>query len=253
MIAAVLMAMGMLLGLGGLSIGEGETTLEGGDDPEALTGSDGDDSLSGGGGSDLLLGHGGDDSLSGGTGNDWLFGLEGDDLINGGPGNDVISGGYGSDTINGGGGDDFVESAGLLDDPALLQSAGTADDFGDLAFLYDFDQPGDTGDVIDLGPGDDTVVAGSDDTVTTGDGSDTIAMGDWHRGDAPVVITDFDPASDLITFAHDRAGPAPVFETFVNPLSGDAELRADGETFAVIRGAGADFQAVEVLRKSYAA
>ena len=79
MIAAVLMAMGMLLGLGGLSIGEGETTLEGGDDPEALTGSDGDDSLSGGGGSDLLLGHGGNDSLSGGTGNDWLFGGEGAD------------------------------------------------------------------------------------------------------------------------------------------------------------------------------
>lgn len=253
MIAAMLMAMGVLFGLSGLVPDEGETTVEGGDDAEALTGRDSDDSLSGGGGSDLLLGYGGDDTLSGGSGNDWLFGLDGDDLITGGAQDDVISGGYGADTLYGGDGDDFVESAGVLDDDALTGSAAGARSFGDLAFLYDFDQPGDAGDVVDLGDGDDTVVAGGADTVTTGEGADEIALGDWYRGQPPVTITDFDPRSDIVTYAHDRAGAAPVFETYLNPLSGDAELRADGEVFAIIRNAGAGFEPVEILRRSYAA
>ncbi|MFD1511403.1 calcium-binding protein [Lacimonas salitolerans] len=250
---AILLAMGVLLGLGGLSIGGEGGSAEGSDDPEALLGSDGDDTIRGGGGSDLVVGFAGDDLLSGDGGNDWIFGLNGADTITGGDGNDVISGGRGADVIYAGAGDDFVESAGILDDGALTTSVKGARTFGDVAFLYDFSRGYDEGDIIDLGPGNDTVVAGAGDTITTGGGSDEIALGDWSRGGAPVVITDFDPDQDVITYAHETSRAEPVFETFVNPISGDAELTADGEVFAVIRNAGPEFEPVQILRRSYAA
>lgn len=250
---AILMAMGLLLGLGGLvSAGDGGSAT-GGEDAEALKGSEGDDTILGGGGSDLLVGYGGDDQLAGDAGNDWIFGLDGTDTITGGAGNDVISGGDGVDMIDAGAGDDFVESAGILDDAALLQSVNGARTFGDIAFLYDFSKGSDDGDVVDLGNGNDTVVAGADDTITTGDGADEIATGDWSRGQAPVLITDFDPDEDVITYAHENGRTEPVFETFVNPVSGHAELIADGEVFAIVRNAGPEFDPVQIVRRTYAA
>ena len=253
MIAALLMAMGVLLGLGGFSLGDEGGTATGSDDPDALKGSGEDDTIDGGGGSDLLVGYGGDDLLRGGDGNDWIFGLDGADTISGAAQNDVISGGDGSDVILAGAGDDFVESAGILDDAALKSSVKGAQNFGDVAFLYDFGQPVDAGDTVDLGDGDDTVVAGANDTITTGDGADKVALGDWSSGQGPVIITDFDPGKDVITYAHDTTRAAPVFETILNPLTGDAALQADGETFAIIKNAGPDFEPVEILRRSYAA
>jgi len=80
---AILLAMGVLLGLGGLSIGGEGGSAEGSDDPEALLGSDGDDTIRGGGGSDLVVGFAGDDLLSGDGGNDWIhWGLNGDGTPN---------------------------------------------------------------------------------------------------------------------------------------------------------------------------
>lgn len=250
---AILVAMGVLLGLGGLGLGDEGGSATGSDDPEALKGSEEDDTIRGGGGSDLLVGFAGDDLLAGDAGNDWIFGLDGQDTISGGTGNDIISGGRGADVIDAGAGNDFVETAGLLDDDALQVSIKGARSFGDIAFLYDFSRGPEAGDLIDLGDGDDTVVAGADDTITTGDGTDEIALGDWYSGGKPVVITDFDPEQDVITYAHENSRSEPVFKTFVNPLNGDAELSADGEIFAIIRKAGADFEPVQILPRRYAA
>lgn len=250
---AILVAMGVLLGLGGLvSAGDGGSAT-GGEDAEALKGSEGDDTIRGGGGSDLLVGYGGGDALAGDAGNDWIFGLDGPDTITGGAGNDVVSGGQGSDVIDAGAGDDFVESAGILDDDALVQSVEGARTFNDIAFLYDFSNGSDDGDIVELGDGNDTVVAGASDTITTGDGTDEIAAGDWSRGQPPLVITDFDPDQDVITYAHENGRADPVFETFVNPVSGHAELIADGEVFAIVQNAGPEFDPVQIVRRSYAA
>lgn len=253
MIAAILVAMGLIFGLSGLTDTDASGTAQGTDDPEALKGGDGGDTVDGGGGSDLLAGFGGDDILSGAAGNDWLFGMDGADTLIGGPGNDVISGGAGSDVIDAGAGDDFVETAGLLDEEALVASLQTAKGFGDIAFLYDFDAALGSGDRVSLGGGDDTIVAGGGDTITAGAGADEIALGDWASGQPPVVITDFNPDEDVIAYAHDRALPAPTFSTLVNPVTGDAELRADGQVFALIQNAGPDFQPVQIIRRSYAA
>lgn len=253
MIAAILLAMGMLFGLTGLMQGDSgaDGSATGGDDPEVLRGGDGDDVIDGGGGSDLILGYGGNDQLIGGPGNDWIFGNQGNDLIEGGAGNDVISGGAGIDTVSGGDGNDFVESAGILDESALLSSVRTATSFGDIRFAYRFDNPADAGDMVDLGDGNDTVVAGGADTVTGGAGRDAFALGDWASGQPPVTITDFDPDEDVITYAHAASTSAPVFKTLVNPLSGEARLSANGEVFAIIRNAGTDFQPVQIITRSY--
>ena len=251
MFAALLLAMGVMLGLGGLSAGGEGGSAEGGDDPEALKGSAQDDEIDGGGGSDLIIGFNGDDLLFGGQGNDWMFGMDGDDSIDAGYDNDVVSGGAGADTIDAGAGDDFVESAGILDEEAMETSAGSARSFGDIAFLYKFDNPADAGDVVSLGDGDDTVVAGGADTVTGGNGADEFALGDWASGEPPVVITDFDPDEDVVTYGFEAGRAEPVFKTVLNPISGDAEIMADNEIFAIIRNAGPEFDPVQIVTRSY--
>lgn len=253
MIGAMLMAMGLLLGLSVIDIGDDGGAAEGSDDPEALKGGDGDDDLYGAGGPDLLVGYEGDDTLGGGSGNDWIFGLDGNDNISGGTENDVISGGSGADTITGGAGNDFVESAGILDEQALLASVKTAKDFGDITFDYDYSTPEETGDTIELGDGDDTIVAGAADIITTGNGQDQIAAGDWSSGQPPLVITDFDARQDVITYAYDRDAGEPVFQTVLNQANGTAEIYADGELFAIIQNVDPSFEPVEIATRNYAA
>lgn len=90
------------------------------------------------GGNDVVDGAGGDDCILGGDGNDVLRGGDGADEIDGGAGNDVIDGGAGNDIITGGPGRDVI-------------SAGAGDDTVNVA-------DGEV-DVVDCGPGVDTVVA----------------------------------------------------------------------------------------------
>lgn len=251
MIIALLMAMGLLAGLSGVMGNEEGGSAEGSDAAEALKGSDQDDTIMAGGGSDLIVGFDGNDLLDGQDGNDWIFGLDGNDQIDGGTGNDVISGGAGADTLTGGAGNDFMESAGIVNEETLLASVKSAKNFGDIAFVYDFDRAPEDGDLVDMGAGDDSIVAGGGDTVTGGSGADEFALGDWGSGQPPVVITDYTPGEDVITFAHDAARPDPVFESYVNPVSGDAELHADGELFLIVRGAGPDFSPAQIVQRSY--
>ena len=237
---AIMMAMGFA---GAFMPDEGQ----GNDADERLEGEDDPDRLSGGGGNDLLLAARGDDSVAGGDGSDWIFAEGGNDLIDGGDGNDVILPGTGRDTVMAGAGDDFIEAADLVDDIALGASLQGERRSDNIDFRYDFDALPDAPDLIDAGDGDDTIVAGPGDTVTGGAGADEIALGDWgaaasddpaadrERDPPPVVITDFDPDEDVLTFAWRETGSAPVLTKERGPQSNDVMLRADGRVAAILR------------------
>lgn len=254
---ALLLLVGVsLAGLVGLSGSGDDAALPGsgmtGDD--LLTdGTGGPDTLAGDAGADLLVGRGGDDLLTGGDGNDWLLGLDGADTLDGGPGRDVLIGGDGSDQLQGGAGDDFIEAADIIDEDALVASLDGARSFADLAFSYALPGPSDGGDLVDLGPGNDTVVAGSDDSVTGGDGMDEFALGDWIEGGRPTMIEDFDLAEDLITFVSADDQPTPELSIERDSVTGLTTLKADGQAIAVLRNASPDFSLRNVAVGRYAA
>jgi hypothetical protein len=94
--------------------------------PHAITGTSRADHLNGTATADVIDGLAGNDSINGGQGNDTLFGGPGNDRLNGGPGKDKVYGGAGNDTI--------------------LAADGTKD-------------------VVDCGPGRDTLIADKSDAV----------------------------------------------------------------------------------------
>ncbi len=251
-LALFLLVGATLAGATGL-VGPDDPDIEGGEGDDGFAGSDGDDSFAGGAGNDLLVGLEGDDTLSGDAGNDWIIGLEGTDQISGGAGSDVLIGGSGTDQIIGGTGDDFIESANLVDETALRESLDGIQRLSDVIFRYDMTQSPDTGDRVDMGAGDDTVVAGDHDTVTGGDGADEFALGDWVSGESPVEITDFDTAEDVLSFVYDSDGPAPELTIERDQATGLATLRADGEPVAILRNAAPDFSLQNVVIGRYAA
>jgi Ca2+-binding RTX toxin-like protein len=251
-LALFLLVGATLAGATGLATPEAPET-EGGDDDDGFLGTDSNDSVNGGGGNDLLVGLEGDDTLSGGGGEDWLVGLQGSDHLTGDAGNDVMIGGADSDSLSGGPGDDFIESADLVDEAILRDSLDGIQRLSDVAFQYDLTQSPDTGDSVDMGAGDDTVVAGDDDTLTGGDGADEFALGDWISGKAPVEITDFDTEEDLLSFVYNTDGPEPELSVERDETSGLMTLRADGETVAVLRNTSPDFSLRNVVISRYAA
>ena len=250
-LALFLLAGASLAGMVGLSGLEIESPGSVGNDNQ--DGSNGDDTMSGGAGNDLLIGWDGDDSLSGAGGTDWLLGLDGNDQLSGGDGLDVLIGGKGQDTLTGGAGSDFVESANILDEPTLIASLDGAENIDDIDFGYALPTASDAGDIADLGPGDDTIVAGSHDTITGGSGADEFVLGDWIEGVQPVVIEDFDDAEDLISFVHAEDHPTPDLTLEVDPQSGMTSIKADGQTVAVLRNASPDFSLRNVAVGRYAA
>jgi Ca2+-binding RTX toxin-like protein len=139
---------------------------------DVICGTDGDDEIHGLGGNDTIFGNGGKDTIEGGDGSDTIFGGPGDDIICGdefsgdvgrvffdefacvgGAGErDTIYGGPGLDVIGGGDGDDTI-----------------------------FGGPGNavgTGDLIQGGFGNDTIIADRSGVISGGPGNDTITGGD---------------------------------------------------------------------------
>jgi Ca2+-binding RTX toxin-like protein len=226
---------------------------DGSDGADGFSGSDRDDQFNGAGGNDLLNGGDGSDSLSGGAGNDWLIGLNGQDLLDGGPGSDVLIGGQEADQLFAGAGDDFIESANLVDETTLQNSLNGIQRISDVVFEYDMSQSPDVGDHVDLGDGDDTVVAGGADTVTGGEGADEFASGDWISGDAPVEITDFDTTEDVLSFVYNGEGPEPDLTIERDSRTGITTLRADGEAVAILRNSSPEFSLQNVVIGRYAA
>lgn len=115
------------------------------------------------GGSDTYRGTVGNDTFLGGLGNDVLFGGAGSDKLAGGPGNDRVDGGSGNDVVNGTGGNDKLYGGAGND----RINGGTGRDtiFGgsgnDVIFAWD-----DERDIINCGPGKDTVYTDRVDVVS---------------------------------------------------------------------------------------
>ncbi len=179
---------------------------------------------------DLITGTGGADLIQGLGGDDALLGKDGNDIIEGGEGNDVLMGGLGADVLNGGAGRDLIygSSTGSLQYPLPVnyQLVETPSEFllaegfnwrrtsdaadtdgyyrGFLSSTVGRDrQPGDAGNVIEGGAGDDTVFAGTGNDVVHGgdDRDDIVGMGgddvlfgdeggDRIYGDGPANLPD---------------------------------------------------------------
>ena len=123
---------------------------------DVLVGTQRSDVISGKGGNDKLRGRRGNDRLSGGSGRDSLVGQAGSDSLDGGGGRDHLSGGRQADRMSGGAGRDrLVGGAG--NDSA---HPGTGRDVVKLGGGRDriFLEVDRSGDVVDCGPGRDTVV-----------------------------------------------------------------------------------------------
>ena len=112
---------------------------------DKILGRAGNDVLTPGDRSDLVRDNRGDDAIEGGEGRDRIHGGLGDDRLSGGEHADRIFGGPGADGINGGTGPDRIR-AGLGDD-TIVANDGTRD-------------------LIDCGPGEDTVTADSRDRIS---------------------------------------------------------------------------------------
>jgi RTX calcium-binding nonapeptide repeat (4 copies) len=121
-------------------------TVNGTPGNDRVTGTHLGDSLFGFGGNDALLGFAGSDCLFGGSGNDYLSGAAGNDYLSGGPGNDELRGGNGNDDLNGNAGNDVIVGGRGEDEIA----AGSGNDR-----IYVAAQGAD---LVDCGPGRDTVV-----------------------------------------------------------------------------------------------
>ncbi|MEJ7789192.1 MAG: hypothetical protein WKF29_04850 [Thermoleophilaceae bacterium] len=171
------------------SAGPGDDCVFGDLGNDAVSGNEGEDSVSGGEGNDRVFGRAGNDAVSGnagddeveaGSGDDRAFGRDGNDKVRGGTGNDVVLGEAGEDGVSGNEGDDKVR--GGTDDDRVFGREGNdglsgneGDDLLDGGPGTDrlFGREGNdrivasdgTRDMVDCGPGRDTVVADRADRV----------------------------------------------------------------------------------------
>lgn len=175
----------------------GDDRLDGNDGNDTITGGDGFDQINGNIGNDEARGGNGTDWVVGGQNNDLLFGDAGDDIVYGNLGNDTCNGGAGNDIVRGGQGDDVLSGddgndwlSGDRGSDSVTGGAG-ADIFhsftgAGLDLITDFNR--DQGDriqleagqpytvyqsglntIIDLGGGDQIILAGFSVTSLTGD------------------------------------------------------------------------------------
>ncbi len=219
----------------------GDDVLRGLGGDDILRGGAGNDRLEGGDGDDLLYGGGGSgvDQLYGGAGNDRLTGtsiLLGGAVLDGGDGNDLIDATYISTVRGGAGNDRIVISATLADSDALkgktgFIDAGDGNDYVDLSdpFLA-LTQGAFTS--VDLGAGDDVVVAGDlRGTLTLGAGHDTIRAFGFQNGE--LVVTDFQTGE-----GGDIADFGTLIEEFDNPFLHYFRLvQAGADTLLIGNGA----------------
>ncbi len=162
---------------------EGDDILLGGNGSDDIKGNDGDDAISGGNGSDNLNGGDGDDALKGGNGSDNLNGgASGDDVLKGGNGSDNLNGGAGDDELKGGNGSDRLD--GGTGDDVLKGGNGSDELLGGAG--DDYLHGGNGSDLLNGGEGDDILKGGNgaDNFVFTA-GAD--------------IIRDFKPGIDTIT------------------------------------------------------
>lgn len=168
-------------------------------------------------GDDTILGKGGDDLIALYDGDDTGKGGSGDDVVQGGKGRDRLSGDRGFDKLEGGGGNDRLDGGRNGD---TLEGGNGAD-----LLIGGHGQ-----DRLKGGSGADTLEGGAgDDRYTGGGGADRFVFSADDGGD---VITDFDPARDVIKLSG-------VDGIAIREISGGVRIRHEGGTIE-LRGVTLD-------------
>lgn len=199
--------------------------LNGGDATDYDFGTIGHDTLLGGGGDDVLFGRDGRDSIDGDAGNDRLQGDAGNDTVRGGAGHDDINDYGGTDILDGGAGDDMISAR----DQYATITGGTGSDTISAVM--------ETSGQVDAGAGNDLIVVDAPSaTVILGAGSDVLVLSNWMRGDAPVVVTDFEagPSGDVIVI--------PYLNAYLSNYTAGDDPFASGHFRWVQQGADAVLQ-----------
>ncbi|MEM9872085.1 MAG: hypothetical protein AAF822_12585 [Pseudomonadota bacterium] len=219
-----------------------DDSVSGADTPETIETGGGDDTVFAAGGNDLVDTGTGDDRAFGQDGNDAIFGGEGDDFLRGSAGEDILFADEGEDTLFGDSGDDILVGADILESEEIFDITAQTN-FLPVPLSDFIDLSGEDGeaDTLNGGFGDDGIIAGSNDVVSTGDGADVVEIGDWVTPGAPVTITDFDLAEDVIVY--DFFGDTPPNVILGELDDGTVTLELDGEIVARLEGL--DFQDVQ--------
>jgi Ca2+-binding RTX toxin-like protein len=158
-----------------------------GNDTVVILGGSGDDTLTGTAGVDYIDGNNNpanpnaadSDTLNGGAGNDILFGRGGDDELNGGADTDMLDGGTGDDTLTGGSGNDTL-TGGSGNDTAVVGTGATYS-FNGTNWTVTSSDGTDTLDgveIVDDGPGSNTLLVGSGGFATIQAAIDAASNGD---------------------------------------------------------------------------
>lgn len=157
----------------------GNSTADTGAGDDHVTGGPGNDRITAADGNDTIDGQGGNDTVTGGDGDDLLqlYGFDrlgGRSRADGGAGDDTILTGDNRDTVYAGSGNDRVGSYRNGSEDPEGEDGGN----GDNASPYIPALTEVTGDVIDLGDGNDLVNApAGNNLITGGDGDDTLRAG----------------------------------------------------------------------------
>ncbi|MDK2125821.1 calcium-binding protein, partial [Parachitinimonas caeni] len=106
---------------------EARVQIQGGNNPDNLSGSAGADRIRAGGGNDTVFGLGGNDELKGEAGNDYLDGGDGNDTLDGGSEDDQLNGGAGDDSLVGGAGNDKYVFSGAFGQDTIDNTGGGQD------------------------------------------------------------------------------------------------------------------------------
>ena len=173
-----------------LATGASNSALVAGDDLvglEGVTGGQGNDELSGDGGDNKLIGNGGNDDLFGRAGHDEILGSAGDDFIGGAGGNDKLFGGANSDNLRGGDGRDMLK--GGADDDTLVGGNGP--------------------DTLEGGTGNDSLLGENGDDDLFGEGGHDVLTGgagaDMLNGGGGIDAVSYETAASGVTADLDNA------------------------------------------------
>jgi Ca2+-binding RTX toxin-like protein len=207
---------------------------------------------------DVITGSAGADSMLGLGGNDALAGLAGNDYLDGGDGSDLLMGGLGADTLIGGAGKDYLFGAGTGGLSYLTSTSSTGPTAPGPEYTRGFSwvtynsgtdpnavgtytllggnalaQSGDTGNIIDGGAGDDTLLGGdAADVVHGGDDKD------YLEGLAGDDVLFGDAGDDVL--AGDGIALAGYYDTTTGSAQGNDILIGGSGNDALSGGGGND-------------
>ncbi|PRX37617.1 Hemolysin-type calcium-binding repeat-containing protein [Meinhardsimonia xiamenensis] len=220
--------------------GPGNDTITSGEGATAAFGGEGEDRISAASAraGAFIDGGAGDDTLTGSSGRDFIEGgshaaaaaVSDNDVIDGGAGDDILRGGFGADVIRGGEGDDVIDHHGRIEEREEEVRRVFSDHIDGAA------------DVLDGGPGNDTLIMDRGDTATGGQGEDYYWV--WSDGNdaeaAPAVITDFEVGTDFLHISlNPELGSAQAWDLRVEPSPDgqDAHVIVAGDLVAVLKDA----------------